>query len=197
RVQRGRSAKGGASGPSPGFADNTAGVAPAPGRPMKKSIGDNMFQKDWSYEQGLALVKKAGFEGIELWLGHHPRFQVETKDAAVHQLRPKIDDAGPRGPLVASNVANSLDWARPLSSRDPRVREKAMQHINRQIETAQILGADAILIVAGIVTEDTPYQEVYPRTVEALQKLSPVAERARVKIGCENCCSEQRFLMSP
>ena len=160
---------------------------------MKKSIGDNLFQKDWSFEQGLALVKKAGFDGIELWLGDHPRFQVGTSDAAVRELRRKVDDAG----LVVSNVANSLDWDRPLSSRDPRVREKAVQHITRQIETAQILGTDAILIVAGIVTEDTPYQEVYPRTVEALQKLAAVAERARVRIGCENCCSEQRFLMSP
>src|SRR5262245_50700519 len=97
--RRGRPARVAASGRSPGFADNTAGVAPAPGRPMKKSIGDNMFQKDWSFEQGLAVVKKAGFEGIELWLGHHTRFQVETSDAAVRELRRKIDDAG----LVVSN----------------------------------------------------------------------------------------------
>ena len=111
----------------------------------------------------------------------------------MRELRRKIDDAG----LVVSNVSNSLDWDRPISSRDPRVREQATRHITRQIETAQILGTDAILVVAGIVTEETPYQEVYPRTVEALQKLAETAARARVKIGCENCCSEQRFLMSP
>ena len=160
---------------------------------MKKSIGDNMFLKESTFEQGLALVKKAGYDGVELWLGARPWFVVETSDADVRELRRKIDDAG----LVVSNVANSLDWDRPLSSRDPRVREQATRHITRQIEAAQILGTDAILIVAGIVTEENPYQEVYPRTVEVVQKLAAVAARAKVKIGCENCCSEQRFLMSP
>ena len=114
---------------------------------MKKSIGDNMFAKEWGFDKGLALVKKAGYDGVELWLGANDWFQVETKDAEVRALRRKIDDAG----LVVSNVSNSLDWDRPLSSRDPGVREQAMRHITRQIETAQILGTDAILIVAGIV----------------------------------------------
>src|SRR5712691_8211494 len=160
---------------------------------MKKSIGDNMFLKEWGFDKGLALVKKAGYDGIELWLGATPWFPLETTDAQVRELRRKVDDTG----LMVSNVSNSLDWDRPISSRDPRVREQATRHITRQIETAQILGTDAILVVAGIVTEETPYQEVYPRTVQALQKLAETAARARVKIGCENCCSEQRFLMSP
>jgi L-ribulose-5-phosphate 3-epimerase len=160
---------------------------------MKKSIGDNMFPKEWTFEEGLAHVKKAGYDGIELWLGAQPWFQVETSDADVRALRRKVEVAG----LVVSNVANSLDWDHPVSSRDPRVRDQAFRHIGRQIETAQILGTDAILVVAGIVTEETPYQEVYPRTVEALRKLAETAAAAKVKIGCENCCSEQRFLMSP
>jgi L-ribulose-5-phosphate 3-epimerase len=160
---------------------------------MKKSIGDNMFPKEWSFGEGLAVVKKAGYDGIELWLGAKPWFHVETSDADVKALRRQIEDAG----LVVSNVSNSLDWDRPISSRDPRVREQALRHITRQIETARLLGTDAILVVAGIVTEETPYQEVYPRTVEALRKLAERAAAAKVKIGCENCCSEQRFLMSP
>ena len=160
---------------------------------MKKSIGDNMFPKEWTFDEGLGVVKKGGYDGVELWLGAKPWFQVETPDADVRALRRKIEDAG----LAVSNVSNSLDWDRPVSSRDPRVRDQAFRHITRQIETAQILGTDAILVVAGIVTEETPYQEVYPRTVDALQKLAVTAAAARVKIGCENCCSEQRFLMSP
>ena len=33
---------------------------------MKKSIGDNMIPKDWTFERGLELVKKTGYNGIEL-----------------------------------------------------------------------------------------------------------------------------------
>ena len=73
---------------------------------MKKSIGDNLFAKHWTFEQGLALVKKSGFDGVELWLGDKPWFQMTTSDADVRALRRKVEDAG----LTVSDVANSLDW---------------------------------------------------------------------------------------
>ena len=160
---------------------------------MKRSIGDNMIRPEWGFDRGLEYIRKAGFEGIELWLGDRPWFQRETTDAQLLALRRKIESAG----LAVSNVSNSLDWKHNLSSSDPRIRAMAMDHVTRQIETAQLFGTDAILVVAGLVTESSPYQDVYPRTVEALQKLAGPASKAKVKIGCENCCAEQRFLLSP
>src|SRR6266498_655064 len=121
---------------------------------MKKSIGDNMIPKDWGFERGLDLVKRAGFEGIELWLGDVPWFQMTTTDTQVRELR-------------------------------------------RKIETAVLLGSDAILLVAGLVTEEVPYNEVYQRCVESLKPLGEKAARAGVRIGCENCNAEHHFLISP
>ncbi len=44
---------------------------------------------------------------------------------------------------------------------------------------------------------NTNYNDVYERSVEALQALAPAAEKAKVTIGCEpNTCYE-RFLLSP
>src|ERR687883_1584964 len=110
---------------------------------MKKAIGDNMIPKDWGFEKGLELVKKAGFDGIELWLGDVPWFQLSTTDTAMRDLRRKVEDAG----LVVSNVSTGLHWASPLSARDPKVRAQAVRIVERQIETAALLGADAILVV--------------------------------------------------
>jgi L-ribulose-5-phosphate 3-epimerase len=160
---------------------------------MKKSIGDNMIPKGWSFERGLELVKKSGWDGIELWLGDVPWFQMETTDAQVTELRRKVENAG----LVVSNVSTGLHWDTPLSSRDPNVRAKAIRIVEREIETAQLLGCDAILVVAGLVTQEVPYNEVYQRCVDAMKQLAPTAAKAKVKIGCENCCSEQRFLITP
>ncbi|PYT24890.1 MAG: hypothetical protein DMG58_25255, partial [Acidobacteria bacterium] len=160
---------------------------------MKKSIGDSLFAKGWTFEQGLALVKKAGFDGVELWLGDKPWFQMNTSDAEVRALRRKVEDTG----LTVSNVANALDWDENISARDPRIREKALRHVERQIETAQLLGTDSTLVVAGLVTAEIPYNEVYGRTIESLKALGEKAAKARVKIGCENCCAEQRFLITP
>jgi L-ribulose-5-phosphate 3-epimerase len=160
---------------------------------MKKSIGDNMIPRDWAFEQGLALIKKSGYDGVELWLGEKSWFRMDSTDAEVRDLRRRVEDAG----LRVSDVANSLDWDENISARDPRVREKAMRHVERQIETAQILGTDAILVVAGLVTEEVPYNEVYGRTIESLRALHGTAAKARVRIGCENCNSEHRFLITP
>ena len=160
---------------------------------MKKSIGDNMIPKDWSFEQGLELIKKSGYDGVELWLGDVPWFQMSTTDAQVEALRRKVESAG----LVVSNVSTGLHWESPLSARDPKTREQALRIVVRQIETAQILGTDAILVVAGLVTEEVPYNEVYLRCLDAMKQLAPTAAKAGVKIGCENCNSEQRFLVSP
>jgi hexulose-6-phosphate isomerase len=160
---------------------------------MKKSIGDNMIPKGWTFEQGLELVKKSGYDGIELWLGDVPWFQMDTTDTQLSELRRKVENAG----LVVSNVSTGLHWKTPLSARDPRVRAQAIHIVERQIEAAQLLGCDAILVVAGLVTEETPYNEVYQRTLDAMKQLAPLATKARVKIGCENCNSEPRFLLSP
>jgi hexulose-6-phosphate isomerase len=160
---------------------------------MKKSIGDNMIPKDWGFERGLDLIKHAGYDGIELWLGDMPWFQMTASDGDVRELRRKVENAG----LVVSNVSTGLHWAAPLSTRDPAVRARAARIVERQIETAVLLGCDAVLVVAGLVTEEVPYNEVYQRCVEALRALGPTAARGGVKIGCENCNSEQRFLLSP
>ncbi|HEX4769799.1 MAG TPA: sugar phosphate isomerase/epimerase family protein [Bryobacteraceae bacterium] len=160
---------------------------------MKKSTGDNFFPPSMGFSDGLQLLKTAGYDGVELWLGDRPWFQMKTSDSEVRQLLVQIEDAG----LQVSNVSNSLDWDENVSARDPAKREAAIRHIERQIETAQILKTDAILVVAGLVTEDIPYNEVYQRTVTTLQKLGETARRARVRIGVENCNAEQRFLLSP
>jgi L-ribulose-5-phosphate 3-epimerase len=160
---------------------------------MKKSIGDNEIPKGWGFERGLELIKKAGFDGVELWIGDVPWFQMATTDAEVLALRRKVENAG----LVVSNVSTGLHWKYSLSARDPKVQQEGIRIVERQIETARLFGADAILVVAGLVTEEIPYNEVYRRTVEVMQKLGPKAAQAGVKIGCENCNSEQKFLLSP
>jgi L-ribulose-5-phosphate 3-epimerase len=160
---------------------------------MKKSIGDNMIPKGWSFEKGLELIKKASFDGVELWLGETSWFQMTTTDAQVGELRRKVENAG----LVVSNVSNSLDPEYPLSARDPKIREQGIRVIERQIETATLLNTDAILIVAAYVTHEVPYNEVYQRYLDGLKVLAEKAAKANVEIGCENCNSEQRFLISP
>ncbi len=160
---------------------------------MKRAIGDNIFPKAMSFDDGLKLLKRAGYNGIELWLGERQWFQMTTTDRELGDLYRRIQDAG----LEVSDIANALDWQENVSARDPAKRAAAFRHIERQIEAANIFRCDAILVVAGLVTPEVPYNEVYNRTVESLQRLGEMAAKARVKMGVENCNAEQHFLLSP
>lgn len=160
---------------------------------MKKSIGDNIIPKGTTLDDGLKIIKQAKFDGVELWLGERPWFTMQSSNADVNKLRDRITDLG----LGISDIANSLDWDENIADRNPTKRQAAFDHIKRQIEIGNLLGVDAILVVAGVVTEEIPYNEVYNRTLDGLHKLAPIAAAAKVRIGVENCCSEQRFLLSP
>ena len=160
---------------------------------MKKSIGDNMIPKSWALSQGLDLIKKATYDGVDLWMGKTPWFQMSTTDAELLRLRRSVESAG----LVVTNVSSELNWDFPISSPDKKIRDYGIRVIERQIEAAVLLGCDVVLVVPGTVNRDTNYNDVYKRSVEALQTLAPAAEKAKVTIGCEpNTCYE-RFLLSP
>ncbi len=74
----------------------------------------------------------------------------------------------------------------PPSSADPKVRDQALRIIERQIQAAVLLGTDAVLVVPGLVKEQTPYYQAYSLSVEVLQQAAPKAAAANVKIGCSD-----------
>ena len=159
---------------------------------MQKSIGDNMFPRLGSRTR-LALIKKAGFDGVELWLGGSPWLQVGTSDADVNELRAASEDAG----LVVSNVANTLDWDRSIVVPRPALPQTGVAPRRAPDRDRPAPRHRRHPGRGGHVTDETPYQEVYGRTIEGVKTLAAKAAPARVKIGCENCCAEQRFLMTP
>lgn len=160
---------------------------------MKKSIGNNLIPKAMSLPDGLALIRRAGFDAVEMWLERTGLFSLETTDAQARSLRALIRDHG----LAVSNVSTALHWDAPFSARDPRVRQAAVAIARRQLELAQLLDAGEILVVAGLVTPEVTYDECYQRCLATLAPLGAEARRAGVVIGVENCNAEQRFLMGP
>ncbi|HUY13213.1 MAG TPA: sugar phosphate isomerase/epimerase family protein [Terriglobia bacterium] len=160
---------------------------------MKKSIGDLMFPQGWSFEEGLDLAQRAGFNGVELWQGRTPWFPMEIKDRDVLVLLRKVKNAG----LEVSNVSDGLLRKYPLAARDAKIHARGFHVVERQIETAHLLGANAILVITGEVSEGLPYHELYQRLQDSLRQLAPKAEEAGVKIGLENGNSEDHFLLSP
>ena len=72
----------------------------------------------------------------------------------------------------------------------------------KMLESAEILGADTILVIPGCVdvffdpdAPVVPYDEVYEIVLAVLKDLAPYAEKHKVNIGVENVGN--KFLLSP
>lgn len=63
------------------------------------------------------------------------------------------------------------------------------------LRSARAMGADTVLLVPAVVTENVSYADAYKRSQEHIRKLLPLAEEMRVVIAVENVWN--KFLLSP
>lgn len=157
---------------------------------MKKGISYWTF-KGKSYKEAFELAKKHGFDGVEVTLDPEGEITLDTTDEEISAIGELAKEYG----IEFYSVATGLHWSYPLTSNDKTVREKAKQIVCREIEIASILGCDSVLVVPGMVSEETPYDVAYDRALDAMRELSAVAEGYGVIIGVENVWN--KFLLSP
>jgi len=125
-------------------------------------------------------IKEAGFQGIE---------------PNSHMNRQEVIDAAKSTGLEITDVCCSTHWNNPLSHSDATVRQEAIEGAIVTLEDAHAYGADAILLVPGMVSESVSYDDCWNRSIEGINKLIPVAEKLKVKICVENVWNN--FLLSP
>ncbi len=133
--------------------------------------------------QKFEVAKNAGFEGVE------PNTLNSADD--VKQYREASEKTG----VKITSIMNSDHWKYPLSDNDPEVVKKCVEGIKTSMHNAHDLGAEAVLLVPGVVTADVRYAEVYRRSQEQIRKLLPLAKDLKVIIAIENVGN--RFLLSP
>lgn len=156
---------------------------------MKKGINLWCFEERTSSAHAIQIAKKAGFDSVEV--------NLEEKDLNPDGLRrfAVLRDVARNEGIILSSVATNLYWRYPLSHRTREVRQKALDILRRQVESAAMIGADAILVVPGVVTEEDSYDQVFNQASESIADVVGDAARAGVHIGLENVWN--RFLLSP
>jgi len=165
---------------------------------MKKSISIWSFPFDWPLERKLALAREAGFAGFEIDLTDSGPVGMTTSAEDLRAVRRAVEAAG----LQLSGLATGLYWGANAASADATVRQKAEAILRRQIECAQHLGIDAVLVVPGAVGVDfvpgaevVPYETAYRRANEFIKAALPAAQKAGVTLCIENVWN--KFLLSP
>jgi len=150
---------------------------------LKKGACIGVLPSELSILDRFKLAKELGFEGIE------PN-TLETP-AEVEEYRRASQESG----VKIHSIMNSGHWKYPLTDNDQEVVEECVKGIKTSIQNAHDLGADAVLLVPGIVTSDVRYIDVYQRSQKQIRKLLPLAEERGVVIAVENVGN--RFLLSP
>jgi L-ribulose-5-phosphate 3-epimerase len=127
-----------------------------------------------SIEDKFNLIKKIGFEGVEI---DSP--SKLNKEEAVRAR----DKTG----IKIHGVIDSVHWDKGhrLSSPDPAARAKGLAALKGAIEDAKFVGADTVLLVPGVVDKDVNYEQCWERSQAEVRKAIPYAEKAGVKIAIE------------
>ncbi|MFO0851137.1 MAG: sugar phosphate isomerase/epimerase family protein [Gemmataceae bacterium] len=157
-----------------GAAALTAGslAAREPLPKLKKAVKYGMVKTDGTIADKFALLKKLGFQGVEIDSPGAPDLKqlVAARDVTGIQIHGVID---------------SVHWKDTLSSPKEEVRAKGLAALRTAIGDAKAVGADTVLLVPGVVNKEVSYQECWDRSTAEVRKAIPDADKAGVKIAIE------------
>lgn len=160
---------------------------------MLKAVNQWCFPADTPLEKLLSVSSEAGYDAIELNL-YAPGGIGLTQDMSAAEAEAVGRLAAQYG-LKLRSLSTSLLWKSPLSSLDESVRAEGRAVVEKQLELAELLGIDTVLVVPGAVTPDVSYDQCYERSQAELRKLAETAQKRGVRIGVENVWN--KFLLSP
>jgi len=150
---------------------------------LKKSMTYGSLPQELSPGDRFALAKDAGLDGLQV-----PSFETQAQAEAAAAA------AAEHG-LAISSVMGGSHWKLPLSSTDEAVRVAGVKGIKHALHVAKWCGTDCVLVVPGVVNEDTPYHAAYDLALKSMRELLPVAEELEVCMALENVWN--KFLLSP
>ncbi len=150
---------------------------------IEKSLYWGMLPKEMSVAGRFALIRRAGFAGVEI-----PT--LETADEVA-----EFKEAAASTGVTIHSIMNQAHWKYPLSSDDPATVEKSIEGMNTSLHNARDLGAETVLLVPAVVNAGTSYRNAYDRSQVQLRRLLPLARDLNVVIAVENVWN--KFLLSP
>lgn len=96
-------------------------------------------------------------------------------------LKAMADDIGVRVGSIGGIVSFSIY---PLTSPDAQIAGKSMDAVKKMLDAAQILGADTVLLIAGMVTPEMRYEWAYETAQKRAAELATYAPE--IALGIEN-----------
>ena len=154
-----------AAGAVAGVATSRIALADTPKPKLRKAVKYGMIKLDGSVEDKFNLVKKLGFQGVEV----DSPSALDKNEAKAAQEKTGIKIHG---------TIDSVHWKDTLSSPDEAVRAKGLAALKGAIEDAAFFGADTALLVPGVARNGVTYEQCYQRSQAEVRKGDSLAEKA-------------------
>lgn len=163
---------------------------------MKIGASFYTFDEKVSYKEAILESKKAGYDGVEFVLSATGELNMSSTEKDIAALADIVKGEG----MEVCSVGSWNIWQNNLVSDDSAEAARAKDILKKQIDIAQITGADTVLTIPGWVGTDfapgiVSYDKAYDRAIAAISELSSYAKAAKVYMGVENVWN--RFLLSP
>ncbi|MCM3717723.1 sugar phosphate isomerase/epimerase family protein [Fictibacillus phosphorivorans] len=160
---------------------------------MLKGINQWCYPAETSLVDVFSYSKEAGFDAVELNLYDKDGIGLTMETSSREAER--VLSLAERHALKLRSLSTALLWEAPLSSNDESVRERGRDIVKNQIDLANLMGMDTVLVVPGLVDEKVSYEDCYRNSQEEVKRLAEYAETKGVHIGIENVWN--KFLLSP
>jgi L-ribulose-5-phosphate 3-epimerase len=160
---------------------------------MLKGINQWCFPEGTPLEHIFSTCQKAGIDAVELNV-YAPGEVGLTMDTTASEAE-AIGALARKHDIQLRSLSTGLLGKYLLSDDDASVREQGRRVIKKQLELANVLGIESILVIPGRVSEKYSYDIVYKRSQEELSKVIPDAESHKVTLAVENIWN--MFLLSP
>ena len=150
------------------------GADPISGPRLRKALKFDMIKHDGSIEDKFNLVKRLGFQGVEI----NSPGGVNREEAVAAKKKTGIEIHG---------VIDSVHWDQRLSDPDPAVRANGLKALKTAIDDCKFYGGSTVLLVPGAVRNDATenFEQCWERSTAEVRKVIPQAQAAGVKIAIE------------
>lgn len=151
----------------------------------KKGVRTGMLPQSMSYVEAFRLARECGFDQLE------PPATFDQQEAE------RVKEAALAARTEIGSVSNGMNWKYPLTDPDPAVAQKAREAQTAALQNAHLWGAEAILMIPGIVTPAVSYRDAWTRSRKQIEQLLPLAEKLKVYIALEEVGDQAKFLLTP
>jgi hexulose-6-phosphate isomerase len=151
-------------------------------RAIRKAVKIEMVRGSLSILEKFRLLKKLGFDGVEL---------DSPSGLEPDRVLSARDETG----LLIPGVVDSVHWSKTLGDPDADVRAEGRAALETALRDCKRYGGSSVLLVPAVVNKTISYAEAWDRSRAEIAKVLPLAAELQVTIAFENVWNH--FLLSP